>query len=338
VPASDRIMEESGNPAARRTWAVLLAAGDARRVSAPTSYGPDERIPRQFWAPPGEESLFRQSLRRATRLVPAERILALVTADHEAWWRDQLADLPPENRIVQPMDRGTAAAVLLPYLHILERDPDPLMLFLTVDHPVADEQILAGAIDAAVGVATRALSRTVFLGMVPRKVTEGCGWIVAAGPHDEGPARTVRGFTEKADLWTARWLAAKGGVINSMNFAATRRAMALLFARAIPSLVFRFLDCKERTSLSERGLKALYATLPPYEFGRDVLQKCDSMMLVISVSGAGWVDTGAQAWGGEPRNDAGGRRAAPLWRRRNRRRELADRERVAGMRDRVPGG
>jgi mannose-1-phosphate guanylyltransferase len=273
-------------------WAIILAAGDGRRVSAFTLDDSGKPMPKQFWQPFGEESLLRLAIDRASRWVPLERILVVVSVDHQRWWKSQLSDVPSGNVIVQPTNRGTAAGILLPYLHILERDPDPLILVLPSDHHVRDEETLAGVIRCAASIASVAYDRAVLLGMTPHEVVEGCGWIVVAAPHsDEGPWN-VSDFVEKPDPGTAKMLALHGGLINTMIIATRRRALSVLLARTVPGLLKQFLDWREEAGVNVDGLWRLYESLPIQDFSRDVLQPCGDSLLVLPVGDVGWVDLG----------------------------------------------
>lgn len=274
-------------------WAIVLAAGDGRRVSDLTTDDSGETIPKQFWHPYGEESLLRLAIDRASRWVPLERILVVVSADHQRWWMCQLSHLPAENAIVQPTNRGTVAGILLPYLHILERDPDPLILVLPSDHHVTDEETLAGAIRYAASVASLANDRAVLLGMTPHEMIEEYGWIIADTPNGDGGPRNVRDFVEKPDPGTAKHLALHGGLINSMIIATRRNALSVLLARTVPDLLNRFLDWRKEAGMTVGGLWRLYESLPIRDFSRDVLQPCGDSLLVVPVNGVGWVDLGS---------------------------------------------
>lgn len=63
-------------------WTVLLAAGEGNRVRSYTCDANGEPIPKQFWALGGGDSLLCWAVRRASRLVPAKRIVVVV-ADYD---------------------------------------------------------------------------------------------------------------------------------------------------------------------------------------------------------------------------------------------------------------
>ena len=120
-----------GLPGTGQLWAVVLAGGDGRRVAALTRGVAGESAPKQYCAFGSDEPLLRWALRRAAAIVPWSRILVVVTEHHRRYWQQTLSDLPPQNIIVQPSNRGTAAGILLPVLDIVlhrdrrRQDPGP---------------------------------------------------------------------------------------------------------------------------------------------------------------------------------------------------------------------
>jgi mannose-1-phosphate guanylyltransferase len=48
----------------------------------------------------------------------------VVSQRHRRWWEPALAGVAAANIIVQPRNCGTANGILLPLLHIMERDPE----------------------------------------------------------------------------------------------------------------------------------------------------------------------------------------------------------------------
>ena len=144
---------ETRLPETGQLWAVVLAGGDGRRVSALTRGVAGESVPKQYCAFGSDETLLRGALRRAAAIVRWPRILVVVAERHRRYWSQALADLPQENIIVQPRNRGTAAGILLPVLDIvLHRDRDARVLVLPADHHVGSEAVLRRGLLAAVSV------------------------------------------------------------------------------------------------------------------------------------------------------------------------------------------
>jgi mannose-1-phosphate guanylyltransferase len=102
-------------------WALVLAAGEGSRLRALTTTN-GVAVPKQFCSLQGGPSLLQEALHRAEAVAPRTRICTIVAEQHRRWWQGPLWALPSQNIIVQPENRGTAAGLLLPLLHIEARD------------------------------------------------------------------------------------------------------------------------------------------------------------------------------------------------------------------------
>ena len=275
-------------------WAVVLAAGDGTRVRALTTDASGAPIPKQYCSFGGAKSMLRWALERATALVPPERVVAIVAHQHRGFWEKELADLPVENVVVQPRNRGTAAGVLLPVLHVLlRRDPHATFLVLPSDHYVADEETLREAMIEAIHAARPPDDRLVLLGFQPQEFDPEYGWIVSS-PTDDASVRTVASFLEKPNRETAVRLARGGALLNSFMFVAHGGPFLRMCEKAVPSLLKVFVSALREQSWP-RALEQAYEGLPTSDFSRDVLERATEFLPVISVPPCGWSDLGTPA-------------------------------------------
>jgi len=274
------------NPPAQ-TWSLVLAAGEGSRLRELTRDADGTPVPKQFCSLAGGPSLLQETLARARRLSPPDRIVVVVAKQHRRWWSDQLGDLPRRNLVVQPANRGTAAGVVLPLLEILDRDPAARVVALPSDHHVRRER----AFDEAIGGALNALAGhpedLVLLGITPDSPEPEYGWIVPARGGASGCAR-VESFVEKPDATRARRLHRGGALWSSFVFAAAARPLAALVERQIPGLVAAL----ARARGSRSDLERLYPSLPTADFSRDVLQRDPTRLLVVAAERCGWTDLG----------------------------------------------
>lgn len=270
-----------------RRWAVVLAAGEGRRLQSLTVDAAGIPVPKQFCSLRGERSLLRLAIDRAAGVVPRERIVPIVAAEHRRWWRPQLAGLPAANIVVQPRNRGTAAGILLPLRHVLRRDPGAVVAFLPSDHHVADEPTLCRTLDEAFDRAATS-SSVILLGMAPRGPEPDLGWIVPGrGLGDDGALRPVERFREKPTAAETATLVAAGALANSFLFVARAAVLLELFERQLPHLV-------ELLPLARGGrdLRATYERLPCHDFSRDILEQATPALRVLPVPPCGWSDLG----------------------------------------------
>ncbi len=288
-------------------WAIVLAAGAGTRLRALARDVAGQPIPKQYWSPDGGNCLLRRSLARADRLVPRERIVVVVAADHEVHWRDELEDrLPAENIIVQPRNRGTAAGILLPLAVILRRDARARVVILPSDHGVTNEWALSSALERAFRAVERAPERLVLLGMALPRVADGLGWIVpgsAIDPRDDGP-QPIRRFVEKPGHVAAHRLWRQGALASSFLIAADGAVLRRLFDEHLPRLSCGFRRLRpDRSGFEYGALIRLYETLPNHDFSTEILVPAVNSWDLIRVPPCGWTDLGTpervRAWTNE---------------------------------------
>jgi mannose-1-phosphate guanylyltransferase len=272
-------------------WAILLAAGDGVRVRPFTTNARGESVPKQYYAFNGHHSMLRWTVNRAVQLVPQQRIVAVVANKHRRWWRPELSDLEPENILVQPQNRGTAAGLLLPLFEILHRDPQATILVLPSDHYVADEACLAQVIVDAIQAVQGEPDQVVLVGMTPQEADTEYGWIV---PSDSTTAtiQHVAAFEEKPDRATAQRLKNRGALLNSLILVAVGRTLLHLYDLTAPDLVGEFVAWHDRMTSRRSGLDDLYPHLPTYDFSKQLLERSVGYLSVIRASPCGWSDLG----------------------------------------------
>jgi len=282
-------------------WALVLAAGDGRRLQGLTTTRSGLAIPKQFCSLERGPSLLREAIARATAITAPARICAIVAAQHRRWWRGQLADLEADNVIVQPQNRGTAIGLLLPLLTILRRDPAARIVVLPSDHHVRDEARLAHALRYAATPPASDRPQIVLLGLQPALADPQLGYIVPRRAASQ-THHAVDRFVEKPDPIRAQRLLDQGALWNTFIMAADAQALLELFEHRFPAIVASMRDAIGRGSLAE-----LYETLPDLDFSRAILQGQERHLRVLPVPDCGWSDLGtpervAAALDGLPRS------------------------------------
>lgn len=277
-------------------WAVVLAAGEGNRLRSLTTDKEGMWVPKQFCSIDGGPSMLRSALERATRIVPREKIVTIVAAGHSRWWESELRDFPQENIIVQPKNRGTAAGILLPVLHIFHRARGAKILVLPSDHAVTDEDILRESVEGAVPSANGVFNRMILLGIQADRPETEYGWIVpaSAAKGSVGSLERVGFFVEKPPREAAIDLMRRGGLWNSFMLLGSASTYLRLYRRTQSELLWRLLiglSDSTRRWRSDR-LAAVYDGLPTLDFSRDILQRDVSHLWVLRVPPCGWNDLG----------------------------------------------
>ncbi|PZN29328.1 MAG: hypothetical protein DIU71_14660 [Proteobacteria bacterium] len=278
-------------------WALVLAAGEGSRLRRLTTTLRGHSVPKQFCSLHGGLSLLHEALQRAEAVAAREHICTIVAAQHRRWWEHSLRHMSSANVIVQPENRGTGNGILLPLLHIMERDPEARIILLPSDHHVRDEAVLAQALREAVAQLEGRDREVLLLGLEPDEVDVELGYIVA-GEDDGRGARAVRRFVEKPSEALARQLIFEGALWNVFVVAARAQALLEVFAARFPEVVAAMRAAVAHDAGNPtRPVAAtrIYRSLPDMDFSRHVAQGSESVLRVVPVPPCGWSDLGTPA-------------------------------------------
>jgi mannose-1-phosphate guanylyltransferase len=275
-------------------WALVLAAGEGKRLRSLTTPASGMPIPKQFCSLHEGPSLLHEALCRARSVTFDARICAVVAEQHRRWWEPVLWPLPATNIIAQPENRGTAYGILLPLLHIAERDPTARLLILPSDHFVRDDAVLAVSMREALERLRGSQDETVLLGLEPERCDPGLGYIIPGSGDGSGTLPVAR-FVEKPPALQARELIEHGALWNSFIIATTVQALLALFNRRIARHVIAMrtaLRLDEHDPTAALAVAELYDRLAPLDFSRDILQGQEAHLRVLRVPPCGWTDLG----------------------------------------------
>lgn len=284
-------MTDTGGAMAN-VWSLVLAAGEGTRLQSLTTceYG---KVPKQFCSLRGGTSLLHEALARASGVSDRQHTCVVVAEEHRRWWDLSLRHLPEANVVVQPCNRGTGHGILLPLLHILERDRAARLVIFPSDHYVQHEAVLLGAVRRALGWLEDS-DETLLLGMQPQQSDSELGYIVPG--HARGrDVHAVRQFVEKPPESLVRELIDHGALWNSFIVAGRAQALLSLYRRCVPRLLSEMraaLWCDRATEGHAGRLSQLYQGLPQLDFCRHVLDGQEQHLGVLRVPHCGWSDLG----------------------------------------------
>ncbi len=276
------------------TWALVLAAGDGTRLRSLTTGPTGTMVPKQFCSLYEGPSLLHEALGRAQAVADNTHTCVVVAEQHRRWWEVSLRSLPAANVIVQPQNRGTANGILLPMLHIVQREPDAQIVLLPSDHHVRQEEILSSSLRKAVEQLRWRFDETVLLGLQPEEADPELGYIVA-GRSDGRGARRVEQFVEKPPCTKASELIQHGALWNAFIMVSSAQSLLAMFRRSIPEVVEKMRAAIQRDSYAGgtgTAIAELYAGLPTIDFSRDILPGQESYLRVLPVPRCGWSDLG----------------------------------------------
>jgi mannose-1-phosphate guanylyltransferase len=289
--------EESAEKQER--WAVILAGGEGLRLRQLTRRIAGRDLPKQFCPLFGSTTLLEQTRRRVSLAFPPRALMTVVTRGHSCFYEPLLADAPSESVLVQPVNRGTAPAILYALMKLAEVAPAATVAIFPSDHYVSDDKAFMCHVERAIEVAKECPEMTVLLGAPPTAPEVGYGWIEAAAPLTlAGPAvpvYKVRQFWEKPSLELAcRLLKFDCMWWNTFVMVARLPTLLELIMRALPRMYIRFMEAtlKLKARLEDGVVTTLYEKLESIDFASAALARRPMDLAVVPLSAVEWSDLG----------------------------------------------
>jgi mannose-1-phosphate guanylyltransferase len=283
---------------AQHLWGIILAGGDGRRLQPFIRDRLGSDRPKQYCPLIGDSSMLRQTISRAERVIPAERLLTVVNRSHLPFACEELWDREPETVIVQPCNRETGPGILLPLLHIHRRDPWAVVALLPSDHFVQEEELFMAAVETAAAFVTRGPRSLVLLGVEAERPEVEYGWIktgAVVGQERGEELYEVESFWEKPAPEQAQVLYRKGWLWNTMVLVSRAAALLALFQALTPRLMAQFGQIMQVLGSPHEAdvVEGVYATLPAVNFSQAILARSPALLAVLPVRGVYWSDWGS---------------------------------------------
>jgi mannose-1-phosphate guanylyltransferase len=279
--------------------AVILAGGDGVRLSAFTRQVFGHHIPKQFCPLFEETTLLEQTKRRTSLVIPPSQTITVLNRAHEQFYSPLLCGSSATNLLIQPANRGTAAAILAALMRLVETGFDGAVAIFPSDHYVSDDSIFMDHVSVALLAVELDPQLAVMLGVKPDHPETEYGWIEPArnviGTYPGfAPITQIHRFWEKPALGVACELYERGCLWNIFVIIANAQTLLLLMAKALPDL-YRSFSCSRLAFAPEGRVEVLcdlYQHLSPTDFSSQVLTRFASEFAVLPVSGVGWSDLG----------------------------------------------
>lgn len=286
----------------RDVVAVLMAGGAGTRFW-PLSTA---EKPKQFLTALTGTPLYVQAADRARLLVPWDRILVMTHETFLPLVRKQTPDVPPENVVLEPARRNTAAAIILAAVVISRRWPESTMIVTPSDH-------LIGNLDGFRRTLARAVARARSgglgtIGIPPTFPSTDFGYLRLAGPPDPREAARVEQFVEKPDRRRAEEYLASGRFLwNSGIFVWQTRMLLDAAARHLPGVYRPLAALGETVGTPEFAPRArrAFETIESVSVDYGIMEKAGDVWAVPAAFS--WSDVGNWLTAAEllPSDDAG---------------------------------
>ncbi|MBA4383498.1 MAG: mannose-1-phosphate guanyltransferase [Anaerolinea sp.] len=274
-------------------YAVIMAGGSGTRLW-PLSR---RAYPKQALKLVGDKTMFQYAVERITPVFPYQRILVVTIPQHAKILQEQYPEIPAENFILEPEGRGTASAIGLVSIHLLQRDPDACMVILTADHYITKVTHFCNILEVAENIARE--GKLVTLGIQPSSPSTGFGYI----QQDEiinklngFSVYKVKQFIEKPDLVKAQQMLKSGNFSwNSGMFVWKASQIITEFEHQMPKLFAQLMQVKNALLTSEYSivLNTIWPLITKNTIDYGIMEGAKNTV-VIPVD-IGWTDIGS--WG-----------------------------------------
>ena len=278
-----------------RLYGVIMAGGAGTRFW-PRSR---EKTPKQLLEIFGRGTMIQNTVKRLDGLIDLWNIFVVTNRLQKGPVMKQLAGIPDENILVEPMGRNTAPCIGLAALHARRRDASAIMAVLPADHVIEDanefQRILSLAAEAA-----EESKGLITIGIQPTHPETGYGYIQMYNERDEDNPYSAKGvcrvktFAEKPSLQTAeRFLASGDFLWNSGMFVWTVDAILLEIQRCLPDLFSELMKIDKQigTSAYQLTLETAYGMIRGISIDYGVMEK--SKHVYVIPGQFGWSDIGS---------------------------------------------
>ena len=160
-----------------------------------------KKYPKQFLSLINETSLLQDTILRMPE--DASNPLIVCNEDHRFIVAEQLQQINSSNNgiILEPIGKNTAPAIAIAAMTLLKTEEDPILLVLSADHIINDNQKFLKSIEVAKKIAEQ--DNMVAIGVKPNKPKTGLGYIEIDSLEKEEYHKIIS-FIEKPSLEFAK--------------------------------------------------------------------------------------------------------------------------------------
>jgi len=185
-------------------YAVVMAGGIGKRLWPLSRRNKPKQVLKLF----DGQTLLQRCFQRLSPVFDTENIIVLTNAAYANLIREDLAELPLDNVIAEPVVRDTAGAIGLAATILTKRDPQAAMAVVTADQLIEPPDVFQQALKDALAFVNKNPDGLVTFGIQPTFPSTELGYIKCTASRKcsgcENEIYSVQAFIEKPDEKTAK--------------------------------------------------------------------------------------------------------------------------------------
>lgn len=183
-------------------YAVIMAGGSGTRLW-PLSR---KELPKQMQNFISGKTLINETVERLLTFIDTSNLYVTTTSNYEKKIKDLLPTIPPEHIIIEPVARGTTAALALVTSVIYRRDPKAVLFYVASDHAITGMDKFKKKFLETLKYVTNNPRDIALIGIKPTRPDTGLGYIKLKNQIQFKPTAvyTVDKFVEKPSYRVAK--------------------------------------------------------------------------------------------------------------------------------------
>ncbi|MFH0991420.1 MAG: sugar phosphate nucleotidyltransferase [bacterium] len=285
------------NTTNEHVFGIVLAGGEGQRLQEFIKERTGTTRPKQYTTLTGTRTMLRHTLDRIEKLVPIKHVFTVVNRKHLAFALETLSDHEKKYTLVLPVNKETAASIVVPLVQINQQDRSSIVAIFPSDHFIIEEEKFMRYVEDAVGCVQTFPECAIILGVQPHVPEPEYGWIeVQKNFLHCGGNRfyNVVKFWEKPDAPAAQKLFDAGALWNSMVIVAKSDTLMRLVRKTLPQVydpLVRFRMSYGATA-PDPNIELIFQRLPAMNFSKHVLEQNSKYLRVLRMEGVYWNDWG----------------------------------------------
>jgi len=265
-------------------FALIMAGGQGTRFW-PWSTAEN---PKQFLSVVGSEPLLTQTYQRLKKFINKKNIFIIADGKYLKNVRACLPGFPAANFISEPAPRNTAPALIQANIYLARIDPQASLLVVPADHYIAEEDVFAAELTAALEYAEKRCIVTA--GIKPTEPHTGYGYIRFSQKKGSDFHDIIQ-FKEKPDRKTAIQYVKKGNYYWNSGMFVYKLAYFKDFFRQYSPYYHKQYELLEEVSGNKKRFAELYKAIKPESIDYALMEKLNET--VMFKAGFSWNDVGS---------------------------------------------